>query len=119
MKNTIKFLYEYIITKFGCPTHLVNDQGSHFINEIMEILTVEFMITHQFKSTLYYLQGNGQPKFTNKTLKLIITKLVNISLTDWNVMLLTALWAYRRTYKVTTRHILYELVYGTNPILPT
>jgi hypothetical protein len=26
--------------------HVVNDNGSHFINDIIEILTIEFMITH-------------------------------------------------------------------------
>ena len=27
-----KFIYEYIITRFGCPLTLVNDQDTHFIN---------------------------------------------------------------------------------------
>jgi hypothetical protein len=29
-QSTTKFIYENIITHFGCPTHLVNDQGTHF-----------------------------------------------------------------------------------------
>jgi len=28
-KSIAKFIYEQIIIQFGCPTHLVNDQGSH------------------------------------------------------------------------------------------
>jgi hypothetical protein len=32
-KCTTKFIYENIITRFGCPTHFVSDQGSHFINK--------------------------------------------------------------------------------------
>jgi hypothetical protein len=106
-------LYEYIITKFRCPTHLVSEQGSHFNNETIKILIVEFMITHQYESTIYYPQGNGQMEFTNKTLKWIIIKLVNINLMDWDVILLTALWACRMTYKLTTRHTPYELVYDS------
>jgi hypothetical protein len=52
--NTTKFIYENIITWFGCPTHFVSDQGSHFINKIIEILMEEFIIVHH-KSTTYYL----------------------------------------------------------------
>jgi hypothetical protein len=51
--STIKFIHENIITCFGCPTHLVSDQGVHFINKTIEILIKKFMITHH-KSTTYY-----------------------------------------------------------------
>jgi hypothetical protein len=33
-------------------------------------------------------------------------------------MLPTALWAYRTTYKVSTQHTPYELIYGLMPLLP-
>jgi hypothetical protein len=55
---TTKFIYENIITKFGCPTHFISDQGSHFINKIIEVLVAKFMIVHH-TSTTYYAQGNG------------------------------------------------------------
>jgi hypothetical protein len=42
VRNTTKFLYEYIIILFGCPIHLVNNQGSHFINDIIEVLITKF-----------------------------------------------------------------------------
>jgi len=35
-KSMLKFLYEHIITHFGCPTHLVSDQGSHFTNQTIQ-----------------------------------------------------------------------------------
>jgi hypothetical protein len=56
-KRTIKFIYEQIITRFDWATHLVSDQGSHFINKTIEMLVEEFIISHH-KSTTYYLQGN-------------------------------------------------------------
>jgi hypothetical protein len=34
----VKFLYEYILTKFGCPLTIVIDQGVHFINDIIKYL---------------------------------------------------------------------------------
>jgi len=80
-KNRAKFIYENLITRFGCPTHFVNDQGSHFINKTIEVLIEEFIIVHH-KSTTYYLQGNGQAKLTNKTLGKIMAKLVNDNCTN-------------------------------------
>jgi len=35
-KSMLKFLYEHIVTHFGCPTHLVSDQGSHFTNQTIQ-----------------------------------------------------------------------------------
>ncbi len=55
-RSTIKFLYENIITHFDCPTHLLSDQETHFINNSIKFLVQKFMITHH-KSTTYYLQG--------------------------------------------------------------
>jgi hypothetical protein len=34
--SIVKFIYENIITRFGCLTHLVSDQGSHFISNSIE-----------------------------------------------------------------------------------
>jgi len=74
----IKFINENIITRFGCPTHFISDQGSHFINKTIEVLVAEFMIIHH-KSTTYYPQGNGQVELINKTLEKILAKLVNVN----------------------------------------
>ncbi len=35
-----KFLYECILTKFGCPLTIVIDQGVHFINDAIKYLIV-------------------------------------------------------------------------------
>ena len=53
-----KFLYENIMTRFGCPVELVSDQGTHFLNRVMEELTTKHMIIHK-KSSTYHPQCNG------------------------------------------------------------
>jgi hypothetical protein len=35
---TTKFLYEYILTRFGCPLTIVADQGVHYINDTIKYL---------------------------------------------------------------------------------
>ena len=37
----VKFIFENIVTWFGCPRILMNDQGSHFINRTVRALTEE------------------------------------------------------------------------------
>jgi hypothetical protein len=48
-----RFIFDEIITRFGCPKILMSDQGTHFINKIVEALTEEFAVHHQ-KSTSYH-----------------------------------------------------------------
>ena len=48
-----KFIYENIITRFGCPLTLISDQGTHFINQTIEILLKEFLIDHHRTSTYH------------------------------------------------------------------
>jgi hypothetical protein len=116
-KSTAKFLFEEIITKFGCPLEFVSDQRSHFINDTIKILTQEFMILHR-KLTTYYPQANGQAESTNNMIKVALTKMVNVNRTYWDTKLHAALWAYRTAYKVTTKHTPFSLVFGTEALLP-
>ncbi len=48
-----KFLYEYILTKFGCPLTIVTYQGVCFINEIIKHITKQILLKH-VSSTTYY-----------------------------------------------------------------
>jgi hypothetical protein len=78
----------------------------------------EFFISHR-KLATYYPQRNMQAELTNKTLGKILAKLVNANKTNWDVMLVIALWAHQTTYKMTTQYTPFKLVYGTQPIMST
>jgi hypothetical protein len=51
--TTTHFMFDDIITRFGCAKVLMSDQGTHFINKIVEAPTKEFAVHHQ-KSTPYH-----------------------------------------------------------------
>jgi transposase InsO family protein len=65
--RVVHFIFEDIITRFGCPKILMNDQGMHFINKTIESLTQEFEFHHQ-KRNAYHPQVNGIVKAFNKIL---------------------------------------------------
>ena len=112
-----KFIYENIITRFGCPITLISDQGSHFINKTIKALTDQFKIDHRC-STNYHPQSNGAIEAFNKTLAKGLTKICNTDNDDWDEKIPAVLWAYRTTYKCSTDQTSFRLVYGQEAVVP-
>jgi hypothetical protein len=48
---TTKFMYEFILTTFGCPLTIVTYQGVHFTNGIIKHLTKQFLLKHVSSTT--------------------------------------------------------------------
>jgi len=42
--TTSNFLFEYVLTIFGCLKVLMSDNGMHFLNETINTLTEEFQV---------------------------------------------------------------------------
>jgi hypothetical protein len=83
----------------------------------MKELTDKYGIKH-CKSSPYHPQANGQVESTNKVLEAILTKTIHLHHKDWADRLPEALWAYRTTWRNTTGHTPYELVFGKQILLP-
>ena len=115
--HAANFLFEQVITRFGCPKILISDRGTHFLNTVIESMTERFDINHRM-TTPYHPQTNGNTERVNQTLVNILRKTVQDSKRDWDTKLPAALWAYRTTYKVTTKATPFSLVYGVESILP-
>ncbi len=102
-----KFMYEYILTIFGCPLTIVIDQGIHFINDTLKHLTKQFLLKH-VNYTTYYPQGNGQAESTNKVIGRLLTKLVNEEKKNQAEHLSTILISYKTAYKVVIGYTPYQ-----------
>ena len=111
------FIYENIITQFGCPLTLISDQGTHFINKTIKNLTDQFHIDHRW-STTYHPQSNGAIEAFNKTLTKGLTKICSTDKDDWDEKISVVLWAYRTAYKRSTDQTPFRLVYGQEAVVP-
>jgi transposase InsO family protein len=95
---TMKFIYENIITRFGCPLTLISGQGTHFVNAMIQVLLNNFLIDHK-RTTTYHPHKNGVVEAFNKTLHKGLTKICGIDKNNWDEKIHVVLWAYRSTYK--------------------
>ena len=82
----------------------------------MDTLIQEYGIQHH-RSSAYRLQTNGAIEAMNKNIKRILRKMVRTS-RDWSEKLPFALWAYRTSFRTSTRTTPYSLVYGMEVVLP-
>jgi len=43
---TVKFIFEYIMSRFGCPKIFMSDRGLYFLKEMISTLLEEFHMYH-------------------------------------------------------------------------
>jgi transposase InsO family protein len=110
------FIFDDIITRFGCPKILMSDQGTHFINKTIEALAEEFAV-HHHKSTPYHQQVNGTVEAFNKILETVLTKICSVNKDDWDLRVPEILWTYRTTCKKLTMQTPFKLVYGLEVVV--
>lgn len=44
--TTVNFLFEHVLTQFGCPKILSSDCGTHFLSESISVLTEDLQVYH-------------------------------------------------------------------------
>jgi transposase InsO family protein len=117
VETSTHFLFEQVITRFGCPIILMSDQCTHFINNTIKAMNEEFEVLHQ-KSTPYHPQANGTVEAFNKIRENALTKIYNVNRDDWDLKIPTVLWSYMTTCKKLTGNMPFRLVYGQKAVVP-
>jgi hypothetical protein len=75
------FIFDDIITRFGCLKILMSNQDTHFINKTFEALTKEFAVHHQ-KSMPYHPQENWIVEAFKNILETTLMKICSHNMDD-------------------------------------
>jgi transposase InsO family protein len=112
-----RFIFEIIITRFGCPRSLTSDQGVHFISNTIVNITTELLIQHH-KSIPYHPQANGTVEAFSKIMERGLMNVYCTNMEDWDDRVPIVLWNYKTTRKKPHNYNLFQLVYGKEVIEP-
>ena len=115
--SVVSFFYEDIICRHGCPRELLMDQGTHFVNALLDALCNRLGVKHRL-STAYHSQTNGLVERFNWMLCDMLAKYSSEYQQDWDVFLPSALFAYRTIQQNMTRYEPFYLTYGRDAVIP-
>lgn len=111
------FLLNHIICRFGVIFKIVSNNVMCFRAKPLMEMCNEYGINLTYSSN-YNPQGNGQAESSNKKFLKIIIRTLEINKKKWGEQLKFVVWADRITPKRATGKIPFELVYGTQVLLP-
>ena len=113
----MNFLINDVILKYGTPTCILTDNGTHFTAQLMNNLFQHLGVTHLY-STTYHPQTNGQIERFNATMDGKIAALCNERRTNWDEMLQFVTFNYNTSIHATTKHTPFEMMHGRQATLP-
>ncbi|CAF4630268.1 unnamed protein product [Rotaria socialis] len=115
--TAVKFLINDVILKYGTPTCILTDNGTHFTAQLMNNLFQHLGVTHLY-STVYHPQTNGQIERFNATMDGKIAALCNERRTNWDEVLQYVTFNYNTSIHATTKQIPFEIMHGRQATLP-
>ena len=80
-KVVLCFIRSNIFSRFGTPRAVISDEGSHLCNKLFALLLAKYRVKDRV-SLAYHHQSNGQAKVSNKEIKKILEKTVNVTRKD-------------------------------------
>ncbi|CAJ1057626.1 hypothetical protein LDENG_00238730%2C partial [Xyrichtys novacula] len=116
-QTTAYLLMNHIFLRFGLPTRVDSDRGTHFTSEVMQQLWQLLGVKANFHISHHPL-SSGQVERANRTVETILKKYVSANHKDWDVKLPLVLMAIRATPHGSTGFSPFELMTGRQMTLP-
>ena len=111
------FIFNNIITRFGCSKKIVTDNAMCFRSEEFIEFCDKYAITRSTSSS-YHPQGNGQAESSNKSILKIIKRILDDNRKAWDSKLALTIWVDRVIVKKAIGVAPFDLVYDIHARLP-
>eukprot|EP00752_Nemacystus_decipiens_P007106 g6368.t1 len=116
-KGTADVLVNQYMTKWGCMTTLISDNGYHFCSKLSQAI-YKLMRVHKVNTSSYHPQANGGTERVNHTMAQMLTVAVNERQTDWDLHLPHDEFAYNNSVNEVTGLAPNEVHMGRIPRIP-
>ena len=100
-----------IILRHGAPSALMSDQGTEFVNKVMDQISVLLRI-RRITTSPYHPRADGLAENMVGVMKDSLAAYVNVFQTDWDDHLAVVAHYYRTTVNTTTGFTPYFMLYG-------
>ena len=88
--TVVGFIQRNILSRYGVLRTVISDEESHVENKLFAKLLSRYGARHAM-GLVYHHQSNGQAEISNREIKNILEKIVNISRKNWSIKLDDAL----------------------------
>ncbi|XP_071699824.1 uncharacterized protein [Rutidosis leptorrhynchoides] len=116
-ENIKKFMWNNIICRYGLLNEIVSDNGKQFADNLFRSWCEELNIKQTFTSAAHP-HANCQVEVTNKEILAGIKARLGLCQTKWVDGVPYILWAHRTTPKRSTGETPFNLVNGTEAVIP-
>ena len=113
----IEAVHKIILSRHGCPTTILTDQGTNFMSKLFEAMCRNYGINHKI-STAYHHKTIGKVERFHKYMQNSLSTVVKADQSNWPKYIDSCLFAYRTTYNRSLKEIPFFLLYGRDPKMP-
>ena len=101
-EQTVADAFMHALRVPGMPRSILTDRGTQFTGKVMSHISERFGIKHK-KTTPFHPMCDGQVERTHRTIMDVLTKMIHPNVTDWDLYLDIACWAYNSTAHSSTK----------------
>ncbi|GKF66933.1 reverse transcriptase domain-containing protein, partial [Tanacetum coccineum] len=112
-----KFVWEYIVCRFGVSQIIISDNGKQFAKGIFLVFFQRLGIYQSFTS-VYHPQANGQVEVTNRDIVKGMEQRLGQNHQGWVDELPQVIWAHMTSPKSSNRETPFSLTYDSEAVVP-